>query len=65
MMPDITCCPKENSKNEENTCPLRDNCYRYTVMPDRYMQSYFADPPYDKEKKACKYHWTNEPPEAA
>ena len=58
-MPDITCCPKENSKKAKNSCPLRDNCYRYTCKPSKYMQSYFADPPYNKRKKACSYYDPN------
>ena len=34
-MPDISMC-----KNEE--CDKKDNCYRYTAMPD-YMQSYIME----------------------
>ena len=73
-MVDICCCYGEDtkldgdkvSKTGENICPLRDQCYRYTVKPDKHYQSYFVETPYDKKKKSCKYFWTNEPePEAA
>lgn len=32
-MPDISLC-----KNE--SCPLKDNCYRYTATPNEHRQSY-------------------------
>mgnify|MGYP001609531776 CR=1 FL=1 len=69
-MPDITCCygkdiditeKKDGKFRTSNICPLRDNCYRYTVTPDKHYHSYFVGVPYDKKKKSCKYYWTNEP----
>lgn len=32
-MPDISMC-------QNNDCPLRESCYRFTATPDKYMQSY-------------------------
>lgn len=32
-MPDISLC-------SNFTCPLRNNCYRATAVPNEYMQSY-------------------------
>lgn len=32
-MPDITMCWNK-------TCPLRDKCYRYRAIPDKYWQSF-------------------------
>jgi hypothetical protein len=32
-MPDISMCSND-------TCPLKDNCYRHTATPNEYRQSY-------------------------
>jgi hypothetical protein len=48
-MPDITMCTG-------NGCPKRDSCYRFTVRPSRYAQSYFVTPPV-KPDGGCKYFW--------
>lgn len=32
-MPDISMCMN-------NTCPLRDKCYRYRAVPDKYWQTF-------------------------
>lgn len=45
---DITKCFGEG-------CPVRDNCYRYTVKPDRY-QSYSDFTQLIKDGK-CEYFW--------
>lgn len=50
-MPDISLCPG-------NDCPRKETCYRHTATPSKYMQSYFVDPPYEKDnKEECKYYW--------
>ena len=46
-MPDISKC-------DNNNCPIKNSCYRFTVKPC-YMQSYasfeFTD--------SCSYYWNN------
>lgn len=49
-MADITKC---NGKN----CPLSKNCYRFAAQVNEYRQSYFTEPPYNKEKEECEYYW--------
>ena len=64
-MADISCCPG-------GSCPLRLNCYRYTVESDELGQTYFTDPPYkmhimlDEHDSslgvvtvACPFFWNN------
>lgn len=64
-MPDISCCQGGN-------CPLRLNCYRYTVKPEEIGQTYFSEPPYKMHMmlddhdaslgvvtSACAYFWNN------
>lgn len=46
-MPDISMCTGVG-------CPLKYKCYRYTVKPDKYYQSYFGKPPYS-EDGGCNY----------
>jgi hypothetical protein len=48
-MPDITMC-------EGKDCPLKEDCYRYTAIPNEYRQSYFMNPPYNKEEGKCDHH---------
>ena len=48
-MPDITMCQGKD-------CPLKETCYRYTATPSEYRQSYFVNPPYNKEENKCDYH---------
>ena len=45
-MPDISMC-------EGTACPLKTFCYRYTAQPSHFSQSYFTDPPFEKD--SCKY----------
>lgn len=49
-MPDITMCGGAE-------CPLKESCYRFTATPSEYSQSYFIDPPYDKEYETCGHYW--------
>ena len=46
-MPDIAMC--ENEK-----CPKKDKCYRFTATPDPYMQTY-SD--FKNEDGECKGFW--------
>ena len=48
-MPDITMC-------QEDQCPRRNLCYRYTARPDQYWQSYFAKKPCD-DYATCREFW--------
>jgi hypothetical protein len=41
-------------------CPLAFNCYRFTAKANPYRQSYFAETPWDEEKKECGYYLPNE-----
>jgi hypothetical protein len=52
-MPDISKCKGGN-------CPLAFNCYRFTAKANPYRQSYFAEVPWDEEKKECNYYLPNE-----
>jgi len=42
------------------TCPLRNECYRYTAWANPYRQSYFVIVPYDFEKNECNRFFDNE-----
>jgi len=48
-MPDITLC-------EGTDCPLKETCYRYKATPSEYRQSYFQEPPYNKEEGKCEHY---------
>lgn len=43
------------AKCKGTDCPLRKQCLRYTVPPDKYYQSWFVKVPYDFMKKECEY----------
>lgn len=51
-MPDISMC-----KNE--TCPLKETCYRFMASPSKYGQSYSNFTPKTSldGKTKCEYHW--------
>ena len=38
------------TKCSDDTCPLKDICYRFTSEADPEMQSYFIDSPRDQDK---------------
>ena len=38
-------------------CPLKETCYRHKAKADKYYQTYFVNPPYDKEKGECEHYW--------
>lgn len=38
------------SKCKGEDCPLKDKCYRYTVISTDRWQSYLMNPPYREEK---------------
>jgi hypothetical protein len=44
------------SKCEGTNCPLKENCYRFTAIANKYYQAYI-EPPYNKEEKKCEYFW--------
>jgi hypothetical protein len=52
-MPDITMCNGE-LENEES-CPMRVDCYRFTATPSTY-QSYMAAP-FNQDTKKCDFYW--------
>lgn len=53
-MVDVTLCVN-------NHCPLRDKCYRYRAIPDKYWQSYSKFEPHTntgwKDGFECDYFW--------
>jgi hypothetical protein len=49
-MSDITKCSGTG-------CPKKSKCFRFTATASEWGQSYFAEVPYDKEKKTCGYFW--------
>ena len=51
-MSDITMC-------RSKTCGIREHCYRYTAIPNFYMQSYFMDTSVDVPLKTdgCCMFW--------
>lgn len=51
-MPDISMCKGGN-------CVKREECYRYTAVPNDHYQSYFGVIPYDQETGECEYFWDN------
>jgi hypothetical protein len=53
-MPDISMCVGGG-------CSLKQDCYRYTATPSPYLQSYFAEIPYDAEGKKCDSFLDNKP----
>lgn len=54
-MPDIAMCYGEK---EGRTCPHRKICYRATVKPTEFRQSYFATLPLTEEG-TCEYFTPN------
>ena len=53
-MADICMC-------DDDTCRLKDTCYRYKATPCYYSQVYFETPPRDykpdDEEETCGYYW--------
>jgi hypothetical protein len=43
------------TKCKDDTCPLKELCYRFTCEADPEMQSYFIDSPRDQDK--CEMFW--------
>ena len=50
-MPDITMC-------NDQKCPQKERCYRFTAIPNPYRQSYFMSSP--KSMDGCQYFTRNE-----
>ena len=38
-------------------CPLSNTCYRFTAKANKFRQSYFVEPPYNKELNECDHYW--------
>ena len=55
-MPDISMC---KGSQGAYICPKKDSCYRHIAEPGHY-QSYFLNPPFEKETGKCEYHWPTE-----
>lgn len=53
-MPDITMCKGRG-------CPFAKKCHRYLTKPDKELQAYFVNEPYDEKMKTCDYKWDVEP----
>ena len=51
-MPNMSMCSGTN-------CPLKETCYRYKAVPG-FMQSHFAETPYDSEREECDFYWPTE-----
>ncbi len=43
------------SKCVGGDCPIKESCLRFTSLPAEIAQTYFIEPPYDKEDKKCYY----------
>lgn len=48
-MSDITMC-------YGGDCLHKEKCHRFTATADEYYQSYFLEPPIDKDNR-CNYYW--------
>jgi len=51
-MADITKCDNES-------CELKNECYRFTAVESEYRQSYFAETPQPINGE-CSHFWNNE-----
>jgi len=49
-MPDITMCSGAG-------CSIKESCYRHLAEPNKFRQSWFAAPPFDKGTAVCIYYW--------
>ena len=51
-MSDITKCPGTD-------CPMKEKCKRFTEPSNKFHQSYFLDPPYEKNDTyfKCDMYW--------
>jgi hypothetical protein len=47
-MPDITMC-------KGISCPIKEECYRYTAKADEFYQAYFSESPIADNK--CEMYW--------
>lgn len=52
-MADITMC-------NDQMCPRRLECHRYTAVPTPQWQSQFSDSPRVPGSQACEQFWSNE-----
>jgi len=51
-MPDIAKCTGGD-------CPIKNKCYRFTLKPNEFRQSYFVSLPFKKvgDKVSCEMYW--------
>ena len=52
------------SKCSGITCPLKENCYRYTSVSNFHRQAYLMTTPVKKDLNGdpkCDYYWPNKP----
>lgn len=60
-MADISKCTgilRKESGGEDNICPLRDQCYRYTAPSSEFWQSYMHTPGYfENGEFVCNFKW--------
>jgi len=48
------------TKCSSRECPLRKTCYRFTALPDYYMQSYSKFEYHLKNGEVkCEFYWSN------
>lgn len=50
-MPDISKC-------NNNNCPSKDSCYRFTSQPSPFWQSY-SDFKFDEKTGKCDHYWND------
>lgn len=55
-MADISKCTAVIDKDKDEICPLKDTCYRYTAVGNKFRQTYMKTP-YDNDLKKCDYYW--------
>ena len=46
------------SKCDDNLCPVKDRCYRWTAKANPHWQSYIRTQ--HKGKHGCDYYWEND-----
>jgi hypothetical protein len=54
-MADITMCSGEG-------CDKKTQCYRYTALPNLYLQPYYFKPPlthFEEVERGCTKFWSN------
>lgn len=47
----------DGTKCSGKNCPLSNTCYRFLAEDNKFRQSYFVEPPYNKELNECEHYW--------